>query len=115
MEEFSTRRGDETTSIITKSPTSGLGRFCALDAETSGQWGTDPLWILPALARERTRGLPRWARRRIQLQLLSRWWSLLSVEIQRRMSHACLRASGADVEGAIGETSPDLSDLPALL
>ena len=83
---------------------SGLGRLCALDTETFGRWGTDRLWIAPALAREHSRELPLWLRRDVLPRLLSRWLSLLAVAIQRRVSHACLRAAGADVAGAISET-----------
>ena len=93
---------------------SGLGRLCALDTEVYGRWGTDPLWILPALARERCLDLPRWVRRGAQHRLLNRWWSLLSVSVQRRIAHQCLRSYGSDIDGAVGEPVRVIAELPAV-
>ena len=91
---------------------SGLGRLCALDAKTYGQWGTDPCWIVPALARERVRGLPALVRRGLRLRLEHRWWTLLAVALQRRVAHACMMTVGEDLAGDIGEAPPRLADLP---
>lgn len=54
-------------------PSSGGARLCALDCETYGRWGVDPLWIVPALARERACGLPPPTRRGIQYRLQLRF------------------------------------------
>ena len=55
---------------------SGLGRLCCLGIEVFGRWNEDPLQIVSALARERTRCLPIRVRRGVELALLQRWWEL---------------------------------------
>jgi hypothetical protein len=92
---------------------SGLGRLCALDVETYGRWGADPRWLIPALARERARGLPVQVRRGLQIRMQSRWWGLLSVAVQRCVAHACMRNTGADLGADIGEPVPFLGNLPS--
>ena len=93
---------------------SGLGRLCCLSAEVYGRWGADPLWLVPALAREKARGLPSHIRRGMQLVMETRWWSLLAVAVQRQVAHAVLREHGADLDGALLEPCPFLAELPLL-
>ena len=92
---------------------SGLGCLCALDTEVYGRWGTDPLWLIPALARERSRGLPVRIRRGTQMRLQTRWWAILAVGVQRLVAHACLRTYGADITNGIGEHPLSIADLPS--
>ena len=94
--------------------TSGVARLCALDVETFGRWGADPLWIVPALARERTRGLPTAVRAGTRARLSHRWWSLLSAAVQRQVAAECMRTAGADLGVDVGEPAPCFAELPAV-
>ena len=91
---------------------SGLGRLCCLGAETYGRWGEDPRWLVPALARERARGLPERVRLGAQAALQRRWWGVLAVAMQRSVARCVLRDAGGDIAEAPLEP-PCLSDLPA--
>jgi hypothetical protein len=91
---------------------SGVARLCALDAETYGRWGADPCWLVPALARERVRGLPRASRPSLQSRLHTRWWAILSIALQRCVARACLLETGSDLGADLGEPAPFLSNLP---
>ena len=77
---------------------SGLGRLCCLGVEVFGRWSEDPLQIVSALARERTRCLPIRVRRGVELALLQRWWGLLGVSVQRLVAITASRDSGEDGE-----------------
>ena len=104
------RRNTRTYAEVT---CSGLARLLALDCETYGRWGLDPLWLVPALARERSRGLPARVRRGLQLRVAARWWSILSVAAQRLVAQACMLLVG-DLTSGVGEHAPLPADLPSL-
>ena len=90
-----------------------MGCLCALDAEVFGRWGADPLWIVPALAREHSRGAPQRIRFGVNMRLQQRWWSILSIGVQRLVAQACLRSHGADLNTVIGEHPISIADLQA--
>ena len=91
---------------------SGLGRLCCLAVETFGLWGDDPLWLVPAMARERSRGLPERVRQGSQAALCRRWWGLLSIATQRSVARGVLRSAGGDLADAPLEPAPFMADLP---
>jgi len=93
---------------------SGLGRLCCLSVETYGRWGADCLRTVKAMAKERTRGLPRRVRRGTELKLLHRWWSILGMATQRMVVQAIARTSGADLVREGLEHPPGIGDLPSL-
>ena len=66
--------------------------------------------LVPALARERARGLHRRIRRGVALGLQHRWWGLLGIALQRAVAHAVLHES-ADLPRAQLEPSFPLADL----
>ena len=91
---------------------SRLGRLCCLGVEVFGRWSSDPLDIVPALARERAQGLPRRGRRGTELAFLHRWWGLCSGAVQRLVAETTLRDSGEDLVASALEPVPALADLP---
>ena len=91
---------------------SGLGRLCCLSSEVFGRWGSDPIDLVPALARERSRGLPRRIRRGVILALQHRWWGILGIAMQRAVAHAATRDVGEDLNDALLERAPNIADLP---
>ena len=58
---------------------SGVARLCCLGVEVLGRWSTDSLWVVPALARERTRHLPH----RVRVKSVPGAQSLLSFRMGR--------------------------------
>ena len=91
---------------------SGLGRLCCLSNEVFGRWGEDPIEIIPALAREKSRGLPRRIRRGVQLALQNRWWGIVGIAVQRAVVIAATRDVGEDLFDSLLEPTPNFADLP---
>ena len=91
---------------------SPAAHLLCLGVEVVGRWGQDALATVPALARERARGLPARVRRGTQLRLQLRWWGLLGLATQRAVAHAALRERDADLAEAALERVPGLADLP---
>ena len=91
---------------------SDAARLLCLGVEVFGRWGTDVLDTVPALARERARGLPRQVRLGTQHRLLRRWWGLLGLSAQRAVARAALRERDADLVDATLEPAPACGDLP---
>ena len=58
-------------------------------------------------------GLPERVRVGISQRLLTRWWGLLSVGVQRAVATATMRDSGHDLFGAPLEAGPPAAELPA--
>ena len=94
---------------------SGLGRLCCLGVEVFGRWSEDPLQIVSALARERTRCLPIRIRRGVELALLQRWWGLLGVSVQRLVAITASRDSGEDLIDSSISPLQGIADLPSAL
>ena len=80
--------------------------------EVFGRWGEDPVEIIPALAREKTRGLPRRIRRGVQLAMQNRWWGILGIAVQRAVTICAMRDHGEDLTDALLEPIPNIADLP---
>ena len=93
---------------------SGLGRLCCLGVEVFGRWSSDPVDLIPKLARERARGLPERVRVGTRLALQHRWWSLLGTALQRAVVQAATRDVGEDLTDELLEPIPQLADLPVL-
>ena len=91
---------------------SGLGRLCCLSVEVFGRWGDDCIELVPALARERVRGLPARVRRGAELALRRRWWGLLGLAVQHAVIQAVTRDEGEDLNDDLLERIPLLADLP---
>jgi len=92
---------------------SASAHLLCLGVEVFGRWGADSLETVPALARERARGLPARVRRGTQLRLLRRWWGLLGVATQRAVALAALRERDYDLVDWALERPPALAELPA--
>ena len=91
--------------------TSGLGILLCLGAETYGIWGSEALWLVPALACERARHLhPRIRKKGIALASLHRWWGILGIALQNAVAHAILHEH-ADLGQTLLEPPPGLADL----
>ena len=89
----------------------GLGALYCLGAEVFGRWGHQSVELVPALARERTRGLHPRVRRGTAALLLRRWWGILGIGVQRGVSHVILGNAGADLMRTQLEPATWLADL----
>ena len=92
---------------------SGLGILQCLGAEVFGRWGQQAVDLIPALARERSRGLHPHIRRGVALQLQHRWWGLLGIALQKAVSFAVLH-EWADIPHTQLEPACALADLMVL-
>ena len=83
-----------------------------MEAEVYGRWGQQCIDLVPALARERSRGLHPRIRRGAALGLQHRWWGLLGVGLQSAVAHVVYNANaGADLITQQLEPPPGLADL----
>ena len=103
-----TEQNDATYSVVS---TSGLGALYSLGAEVYGRLSSQSVELLPALARERSRGLHPRLRRSTALGLLHRWSGILSVGLQRAVAHIVAHDSGADLVRTQLEPFTELADL----
>ena len=103
------RANDRTYPEVTASQ---LGRLCCLSVEVFGRWGDDPVWLVPALAAERARELPRRIRRGSELALMRRWWGLLGIAVQRAVARCVIEDAGVDLPVEALEAPPGIADLP---
>ena len=90
---------------------SGLGALFCLGAEVFGRWGQQCIDLVPALARERTRGLHPRVRRGTALQLQRRWWGILGIGLQRGVAHILQYEMGADLVRTQLEPATAVADL----
>ena len=90
---------------------SGLGALFCLACETFGRFNDVSVKLIEDLARERTRGLHFRIRVGIQNGLIRRWFSLLSIALQKAVSSAIVYVLGADLPTTLLEPIPFLSDL----
>ena len=93
-----------------KKNTSGLGSLQCLGAEVYGKWGAQCVRFIPALPRERARGLHPRIRRGWALGLQHRWWGILGIALQRAVAH-CAFQDVSDLPRALLEPGPALIDL----
>ncbi len=90
---------------------SGLGALYCLGAEVFGRWSEQPIELVPALVRERTRGVHPRLRRGTAHLLQRRWWGILGIGLQRGVAHILLYGSGADLVRTQLELATFLADL----
>ena len=91
--------------------TSGLGALYSLGAEVYGRLSQQSVELLPALARERSRGMHPRLRRSTALGLLHRWSGIISVGLQRAVAHIVAHDTGADLVRTQLEPFVELADL----
>ena len=105
---------DENDDTYAEVISTGLGSLQCLGCEVFGRWGAQCVKLVPALARERSRGLHPRLRRGFALSLQNRWWDILGVALQRAVAHIVLNPEGGDLMPA--QCKPDffLADLAAL-
>ena len=90
----------------------GLGALYCLGCEVYGRWGEPCIRLIPQLAREHARGLHPRVRRGAALGYQNRWWSLVSVALQKAVAAAVLRDHGEDLATTTLAPAPALADLP---
>ena len=77
---------------------SGLGVLLRLGCEVFGRWSQQCIELVPALGRERTRGVHPRLRRGVALSLQQRWWGVLGIALQKAVAHIVLTpAVGVDL------------------
>ena len=77
-----------------------------------GRWSTQSVAMVPALARERSRGVHPRLRRGIALSLQHRWWGLLGIAVQRATAHVVRnQLAGVDLAQTQLEPIPPLADV----
>ena len=106
--EAATAENNATYSVVN---TSGLGALCSLGAEVYGRLSQQSVELLPALARERSRGMHPRLRRSTALGLLQRWSGIISVGLQRAVAHIVAHDTGADLVRTYLEPFVELADL----
>ena len=100
---------DETYRVVIDS---GLGSLQCLGCEVFGRWSEQCIELVPALARERTRGLHPRVRRGIALALQHRWWGLLGVSLQKSVAQLVLNPNtGVGLVQTQLEPAPCLADI----
>ena len=90
----------------------GLGALYCLGCEVYGRWGEQCIRLIPQLAREHARGLHPRVRRGAALGYQNRWWSLVSVALQKAVAAAVLRDHGEDLATTTLAPAPALAELP---
>ena len=93
---------------------SGLGALYCLGCEVFGRWGLPCVDLVSKLAREHARGLHPRIWRGAALGFQTRWWSLLSVALQKAVAAAVLRPAGQDLPTTSLAPVPPLGDLPVM-
>ena len=106
--EAARRENDATYCEVVQS---GLGALYCLGSEVFGRWGSQCIALVPALARERTRGLHVRVRRGTRLLLERRWWGILGVSQQRGVAHILCSDGGSDLVRTQLEPATALADL----
>ena len=100
---------DETYSEVMDS---GLGSLQCLGCEVFGRWSRQSVQLVPALARERARGMHPRIRRGIALSLQHRWWGLLGVALQKAVAHLVqCQVVGVDLVQTQLEPVPPIGDV----
>ena len=104
-----TRENDENYYEVSDS---GLGALFCLDCEVFGRWSECCVKLVTDLAREHTRGLHPRVKQGASLCYQRRWWSVLSVSLQKAVAAAVLRNVGEDLASVELAIAPPLADLP---
>ena len=85
-----------------------------LGYEVFGRWSAQSVKLVPALARESTRGMHPRIRRGLALSLQHRWWGLLGIALQKAVAHLVQCQSiddGVDLVQTQLEPVPPLGDI----
>ena len=104
----------ENNNIYREVVDSGLGVLYCLGAEVFGRMSSQAVELLPALARERSRGLHPRIRRSTAHALLHRWSRIVAVGLQRAVAHIVARDTGADLARTQLEPVVELADLATI-
>ena len=108
MLEAARAENDTTYAEVTSS---GLGALYCLGAEVLGRWGEQCVQLVPALARERSRGVHVSLCRGTALLLQRRWWGILGVALQKGVAHIIHYEIGTDLITTQLEPATFLADL----
>ena len=76
-----------------------------------GRWSSQSIELVPALARESTRGLHPRVRRGTCMLLQKRWWGILGIGLQRGISHIIAYSWGTDLQRSLLEPATFFADL----
>ena len=79
---------------------SHLAQLLSLGVETYGRWHPHCLDLVKQLARRKARNHSRQLATSLEHSFYRRWWSLLSVGVQRVIAEGILRPAGADLLNA---------------
>ena len=103
------RENNETHAEVSES---GLGSLQCLGCEDFGCWSRQSVELVPALARERARGMHLRIRRGTALSLQHRWWGVLGVALQKAVAHLVLNQTvGVDLVPTQLEPMPPISEV----
>ena len=78
-------------------------QLLCLGVETYGRWGDHCLTLIRQLARYKSRNSPAYLQNSIQQACFARWWTLLSVSVQRILVDSITRIEGSDLHAGAAE------------
>ena len=82
-----------------------------LGVETFGRWNHHCLQLVSQLAAFKAADSPWKLQKSVQHALLTRWWGILSISLQRIVAASLLRPGGSDLIEAGGACGPGVMDL----
>ena len=90
-------------------------QLLCLGVETYGRWSSHSLQLIRQLVKHKCSNLPPYLEKSMQHSYYRRWWSLLSVCVQKTLTESILRSQGADLLPAADSLAPlsasDMLDL----
>ena len=75
-------------------------QLLSLGVEVYGRWSDQSLILVRQLARFKARNSPEILRKSVEVGYYKRWWSLLSVAVQKMVLTSILRPTGTDLQAA---------------
>ena len=72
-------------------------QLLSLGVEVYGRWSDQSLILVRQLARFKARNSPEILRKSVEVGYYKRWWSLLSVAVQKMVLTSILRPTGTDL------------------
>ena len=86
-------------------------KLLCLGVEVFGRWNHHCLQLVSQLAAFKAADSPQKLQKSVQHALLTRWWGILGISLQRIVAASLLRPSGNDLLEAGGACGPDMTDL----